>query len=120
MDTRYCGRCDVEYDRYDRSHDGCDDPPKPRKKQPNMPKTTDSRPVFVRRESCLLRIAELDAQLERLVQAKAEARAALVEIDRECGERPTIPAPAAVMADRAFAFQDAPACDTVVVCAGVL
>jgi low affinity Fe/Cu permease len=53
-------------------------------------KRTDSRPVFVRRESCLLRISALDAQLDRLVAAKAEARAALVEIEHECGEEPTL------------------------------
>jgi hypothetical protein len=56
---------------------------------------TDSRPVFVRRDSCLRRIAELDAQLAQIVDAKAEARAALAAIERECGERPTLRAPAA-------------------------
>jgi hypothetical protein len=60
----------------------------------NTMKKTDSRPAFVRRQSCLLRIEELDAQLERTLAAKAEARAALAEIDRECGESVTIPAPA--------------------------
>jgi hypothetical protein len=50
---------------------------------------TDSRPAFVRRDSVLVRIAQLDAQLDALVAAKAEARAALAEIERECGEEPT-------------------------------
>lgn len=51
---------------------------------------TDSRPAFVRRQSCLLRIDQLDRQLADLVDAKAAARRSLAEIEVECGEDVTL------------------------------
>lgn len=53
-------------------------------------KSTDSRPAFARRQSCLLRIGQLDAQLADLVEAKAAARRALAQIEAECGEEVTL------------------------------
>ena len=51
---------------------------------------TDSRPAFIRRQSCLLRIEQLERQLSDLVDAKVQARAALAQIEAECGEEVTL------------------------------
>jgi hypothetical protein len=53
-------------------------------------KNTDSRPAFIRRQSCLLRIEQLDRQLADLVEAKAAARRALAQIEAACGEEVTL------------------------------
>ncbi len=62
---------------------------------------TDSRPAFVRRQSCLLRIEQLDRQLADLVEAKAAARRALAEIEADCGEEVTL-VDVRLPGDRAF------------------